>query len=173
MYEAIYLGIPRLQHRQRSHRNVKDSIKARLAVRSDSIAIGKIAGKFFCSPAAKCARQANPPAAIESIPSCPIQCRSGAAPRLLPSCNTASCYCLVPQVDSLIGPERRPRNYRRQQNASWDENNCVESNAYIAVNKQGLWSAGNGLSMPSKKDQPQDLRCFKNIGKIETVFRFD
>jgi hypothetical protein len=43
---------------------------------------------------------------------------------------------------------------------------CVEGNAYITINKQVYVVSGDGLLMPSKKNQPApDLRYFKQGGK--------
>jgi len=45
-------------------------------------------------------------------------------------------------------------------------NRSVEGNAYITINKQVYVVSGDGLLMPSKKNQPApDLRYFKQAGK--------
>jgi hypothetical protein len=68
--------------------------------------------------------------------------------------------------NSLTRPWTVTKNYRREQNVTWEENNCVEGNAYITVNKQVYVVSGDGLLMPSKKNQPgPDLRYFKQAGK--------
>jgi hypothetical protein len=68
--------------------------------------------------------------------------------------------------NSLTRPWTVTKNYRREQNVTWEENNCVEGNAYITVNKQVYVVSGDGHLMPSKKNQPPpDLRYFKPAGK--------
>jgi hypothetical protein len=58
------------------------------------------------------------------------------------------------------------KKYRRAQGeARWEENNCVESNAYITINKEVYFVSHDGHLMPQKKDQsPPDLRYF-NVKK--------
>ena len=65
--------------------------------------------------------------------------------------------------NSLTRPWTVMKSYRRRtQNITWEENNCVEGNAYITINKQVYFVSGDGLLMPQKKDQPPpDLRYFK------------
>jgi hypothetical protein len=68
--------------------------------------------------------------------------------------------------NSLTRPWMVIKNYRRAQNVTWEENNCVEGNAHITINKEVYFVGGDGLLMPSKKDQPPpDLRYFKQAGK--------
>jgi hypothetical protein len=68
--------------------------------------------------------------------------------------------------NSLTRPWTAIKHYRRQQNVTWEENNCVEGNAYITINKQVYAVSGDGHLMPLKKDQPApDLRYFKQVGK--------
>jgi hypothetical protein len=69
--------------------------------------------------------------------------------------------------NSLTRPWTVTKNYRRQPGAvTWEENNCVEGNAYITINGQVYVVSGDGLLMPSKKDQPPpDLRYFKQTRK--------
>lgn len=64
--------------------------------------------------------------------------------------------------NSLTQPWTVMKNYRRRtQNISWEENNCVEANAYVTINKQVYFVSSDGLLMPQKKDQPPpDLRYF-------------
>ena len=53
------------------------------------------------------------------------------------------------------------KKYRRQKDVRWEENNCVESNAYITINKEVYFVSHDGHLMPQKKDQaPPDLRYF-------------
>jgi hypothetical protein len=65
--------------------------------------------------------------------------------------------------NSLTRPWTVMKSYRRRtQNITWEENNCVEGNAYITINKQVYFVSAEGLLMPQKKDQPPpDLRYFK------------
>ena len=69
--------------------------------------------------------------------------------------------------NSLMRPWTVTKNYRRElKEITWEENNCVEGNAYITINKQVYVVSGDGLLMPSKKDQPPpDARYFKQTGK--------
>jgi hypothetical protein len=56
--------------------------------------------------------------------------------------------------------------HRCRRSHCWEENDCVEGNAYITVNKQVCVVSGDGLLMPSRKNQPgPDLRYFKQAGK--------
>jgi hypothetical protein len=69
--------------------------------------------------------------------------------------------------NSLTRPWTVTKNYRRQPGAvTWEENNCVEGNAYITINKQVYVVSGDGLLMPLKKDQPPpDLKYFRQTRK--------
>ena len=65
--------------------------------------------------------------------------------------------------NSLTRPWTVMKNYqRRTENITWEENNCVEGNVYITINKQVYFVGSDGLLMPQKKDQPPpDLHHFK------------
>jgi hypothetical protein len=65
--------------------------------------------------------------------------------------------------NSLTQPWTVMKNYRRHtQNITWEENNCIEANAYITINRQVYFVSSEGLLMPQKKGQePPDLRYFK------------
>ena len=69
--------------------------------------------------------------------------------------------------NSLTRPWTVTKNYRRVPgDITWEENNCVEGNAYITINGEVYVVSGDGLLMPSKKDQaPPDLRYFKPPAK--------
>jgi hypothetical protein len=69
--------------------------------------------------------------------------------------------------NSLTRPWTVIKNYRRElKDVTWEENNCVEGNAYNTIDKQVYFVGGDGLLMPSKKDQPPpDLRYFKQKTK--------
>ena len=58
------------------------------------------------------------------------------------------------------------KKYRRQKDVRWEENNCVESNVYITINKEVYFVSHDGHLMPQKKDQsPPDLRYFSPVKK--------
>jgi hypothetical protein len=53
----------------------------------------------------------------------------------------------------VLEPDARP---------DWPEAYCTESSAYIGIGKEDYFLSGDGLLMPSRKDQPPpDLRYFK------------
>jgi hypothetical protein len=63
--------------------------------------------------------------------------------------------------NSLTRPWTVMKNYRRQKDVRWEENNCIESNAYITINKEVYFVSHDGHLMPQKKGQtPPDLRYF-------------
>jgi len=54
------------------------------------------------------------------------------------------------------------KKYRRQKDVRWEENNCIEANAYITINKEVYFVSHDGHLMPQKKGQtPPDLRYFE------------
>jgi hypothetical protein len=65
--------------------------------------------------------------------------------------------------NSLTRPWTVVKNYqRRSENITWEENNCVENNVYVTIDKQVYFMGSDGLLMPQKKDQPPpDLRHFR------------
>jgi hypothetical protein len=69
--------------------------------------------------------------------------------------------------NSLTRPWTVMKNYRRStKDITWEENNCVESNTYITINKEVYFTSSDGLLMPQKKDQPPpDLRYFRPAAK--------
>jgi hypothetical protein len=69
--------------------------------------------------------------------------------------------------NSLTRPWTVLKKYqRRTQDITWEENNCVEANVYITINKQVYFVSSDGLLMPQKKDQPPpDLRYFNTKQK--------
>ena len=69
--------------------------------------------------------------------------------------------------NSLTRPWTVMKNYqRRTQDITWEEDNCVEANVYITINKQVYFISSDGLLMPQKKDQPPpDLRHFQPVAK--------
>jgi hypothetical protein len=63
--------------------------------------------------------------------------------------------------NSLTRPWTVTKNYRRRENVSWEENNCVENNTYLTINKEVYFVGADGLLMPLKKGQAgPDLRHF-------------
>jgi hypothetical protein len=69
--------------------------------------------------------------------------------------------------NSLTRPWTVMKSYRRHsQNITWEENNCIEANNYVTINKQVYFLSSEGHLMPQKKDQPPpDLRHFDPVGK--------
>jgi hypothetical protein len=62
---------------------------------------------------------------------------------------------------SLTRPWTVTKNYRRAPNVIWAEDNCAEGNSHIVVGKEDYFLSGDGVLMPTKKDQtPPDLRYF-------------
>jgi hypothetical protein len=61
------------------------------------------------------------------------------------------------------------KDYRRTQTNApiwWKESVCAENNVHIAIGGEDYFLSGDGLLMPSKKDQPPpDLRYFKPSSK--------
>ena len=69
--------------------------------------------------------------------------------------------------NSLTRPWTVMKNYqRRTKDITWEENNCIENNVYITIDKQVYFLSSDGHLMPQKKDQPPpDLRHFKPVSK--------
>jgi hypothetical protein len=69
--------------------------------------------------------------------------------------------------NSLTRPWTVTKNYKREvKDVTWEENNCVEGNTYVTIDKQVYFRAADGRLMPSRKDQPPpDLRYFKQTAK--------
>jgi hypothetical protein len=69
--------------------------------------------------------------------------------------------------NSLTRPWTVMKNYRRHtKDITWEENNCVENNVYVTINKQVYFLSSEGHLMPQKKDQPPpDLRHFNPVTK--------
>ena len=54
------------------------------------------------------------------------------------------------------------RDYAREANPIWIENNCATGNHYVVIRNETYFIGADGLLMPAKKDQPPpDLRYFK------------
>jgi hypothetical protein len=76
---------------------------------------------------------------------------------------------LLDEMTTIDNAFTRPwsvlKKYRRQKDVRWEENNCIESNAYITINKEVYFVSHDGHLMPQKKGQtPPDLRYF-NVKK--------
>jgi hypothetical protein len=66
--------------------------------------------------------------------------------------------------NALTRPWTVTKNYRRDPNPKpvWGEYICPEGNSHVRVGKDDYFISGDGLLMPTKKDQaPPDLRYFK------------
>ena len=58
------------------------------------------------------------------------------------------------------------KTYRRDRNELWQDYNCDEANNHVVIGKENYFLSGDGLLMPTKKDQPPpDLRYFKQTRK--------
>jgi hypothetical protein len=69
---------------------------------------------------------------------------------------------------ALTRPWIVDKKYVLEQDArpDWPEAYCTESSAYIGIGKEDYFLSGDGLLMPSRKDQPPpDLRYFKPAKK--------
>jgi hypothetical protein len=69
--------------------------------------------------------------------------------------------------NALTRPWTVMKNYRRksEQFPAWAEENCPETNTHVTVGNEDYMVSGDGLLMPTKKDQaPPDLRYFKKTG---------
>jgi hypothetical protein len=63
---------------------------------------------------------------------------------------------------SLTQPWTVTKNYRRAESVLWVEDSCTEGNPHIVVGKEDYFLSGDGVLMPTKKDQAApDLRYFK------------
>jgi hypothetical protein len=58
-------------------------------------------------------------------------------------------------ITSCTGHGKRIKpHWRHTKDITWEENNCIEANNYVTINKQVYFLGGDGLLMPQKKDQP-------------------
>jgi hypothetical protein len=63
---------------------------------------------------------------------------------------------------ALTRPWTITKTYRRDRNELWQDYNCGEANNHVVIGKENYFLSGDGLLMPTKKDQPPpDLRYFK------------
>jgi hypothetical protein len=62
---------------------------------------------------------------------------------------------------ALTRPWTVTRSYVREHNPYWLEVPCREANSYLLINKESYWLSGDGVLMPTRKDQPPpDLKYF-------------
>ena len=67
---------------------------------------------------------------------------------------------------ALTRPWTITKTYRRDRNELWQDYNCGEANNHVVIGKENYFLSGDGLLMPTKKDQlPPDLRYFKQTRK--------
>jgi hypothetical protein len=67
---------------------------------------------------------------------------------------------------ALTRPWTVDKRYKRDHNPIWLDNNCSEDNRHVWIGDEHYVLSGDGLLMPSKKDQvPPDLRYFKQTRK--------
>jgi hypothetical protein len=63
---------------------------------------------------------------------------------------------------ALTRPWTVTKNYIRDRNVFWFENNCNESNQHVVIGKENYFMSADGYLMPARKNQaPPDLRYFK------------
>lgn len=69
----------------------------------------------------------------------------------------------ITTIDSaLTRPWKVMKNYRRDRNVRWTENNCTEGNMHVVIGEQNYFISGDGYLMPARKgQQPPDLRYFR------------
>jgi hypothetical protein len=67
---------------------------------------------------------------------------------------------------ALTRPWTVDKHYKREHNPVWFPNNCSEDNRHVWIGDEHYVLSGDGLLMPSKKNQaPPDLRYFKQTSK--------
>jgi hypothetical protein len=67
---------------------------------------------------------------------------------------------------SLTRPWTVMKNYRRLPGVEWEENNCLEGQAWVTIGKQVYYLSADGTIMPMRKGQsPPDLRYFEQPKK--------
>ncbi len=67
--------------------------------------------------------------------------------------------------NALTRPWTITKNFRRDKDVRWSENNCTEGNMHVVVGNENYFLSGDGKLMPARKDQPPpDLRYF-NVKK--------
>jgi len=74
---------------------------------------------------------------------------------------------VITSIDhALTRPWTITKTYRRDRNELWQDYNCDEANNHVVIGKENYFLSGDGLLMPTKKDQPPPhLRYFKQTRK--------
>jgi hypothetical protein len=68
--------------------------------------------------------------------------------------------------NALTRPWTVTKNFRREHNARWFENDCSEDNHHVSIGNEHYFLSADGYLMPAKKGQtPPDLRYFKQSQK--------
>ena len=85
----------------------------------------------------------------------------------LDKANPDTLYDEITTIDNaLTRPWTVTKKYRRERNPIWLENVCAEGNHHVLVGKENYYISGDGLLMPTRKDQaPPDLKYFKQPAK--------
>jgi hypothetical protein len=67
---------------------------------------------------------------------------------------------------ALTRPWTVVKTYRRDRKELWQDYNCSEANHHVLIGREDYFLSGEGLLMPTRKDQPPpDLRYFKKAQK--------
>ena len=74
---------------------------------------------------------------------------------------------IITTTDSaLTRPWTVTKNYRRDRNVRWSENNCTEGNMHVVIGEENYFISGDGYLMPARKGQrPPDTRYFRAAEK--------
>lgn len=68
--------------------------------------------------------------------------------------------------NALTRPWTITKNYRRDRDVRWSENNCTEGNNHVVIGDENYFLSGDGYLMPARKGQRgPDLRYFKAADK--------
>jgi hypothetical protein len=68
--------------------------------------------------------------------------------------------------NALTRPWTITKTYRRDRKEVWEDYNCSEANNHVLIGNEYYFLSGDGLLMPTKKNQPPpDLRYFRNTQK--------
>jgi hypothetical protein len=67
---------------------------------------------------------------------------------------------------ALTRPWTVVKTYRRDRHELWQDYNCSEANNHVLIGNEHYFLSGDGLLMPTRKDQPPpDLKYFKKAQK--------
>jgi hypothetical protein len=68
--------------------------------------------------------------------------------------------------NALTRPWTVTKNFRRERNPRWFENDCSEDNHHVSIGSEHYFISADGHLMPAKKGQtPPDLKYFKQSQK--------